>query len=155
MRKTARRCLDTGFKSKGYNLDFEVRLNLNGRFECSIFSDGERVVIITGESVRSKTSGMAKMLYRYRSCKLGDHGYLKRFIEAEILMKNPSRLTGEYGEVFGSLIDKIRSYGKGNADSTDYGGEVNPCPKSRKVSYLSDYRKNMSQEKCQGFCRIH
>ena len=155
MKKTARRCLDTGLKSKGYSLDFEVKLAINGRFECSLFSDGERVVIIMGESVRSKTSDLTKMLYCYHSFKLGDDESLGKFIRSEILMKNPSLLTGEYGEISGRLIDKIRSYGTGNADSTDYGGEVSPCPKSRKVSYLSDYRKSMSPEKCQEFCHIH
>lgn len=155
MKKTARRCLDTGLKPKGYKLDFEAKLNINGRFECSIFSDGERVVIIMGESVRSKTNGMTTMLYRYHSCKLGDDGYLKKFIESEILMKNPSLLTGDYGEIFGRLIDKIRNYGTGSADLTDYGGEVNPCPKNRKVFYLSSYRKTMSLGKSQRFCHIN
>jgi len=144
MEKPARQCLGIGLKSKGYNLDFEVKLAINGRFECSIFSDGERVVIIMGESVRSKTSGITKMLYRYHSCKVGDDGYLRKLIESEILMKNPSLLTGEYSAIFARLTDKIRNYGAKNADSNDYGGKVNPCPKSRKVSYLSDYRKEMS-----------
>jgi len=155
MRKTAWLGLDTGLKSKGYNLDFEVKLAINGRFECSIFSDGERVAIILGKSVRTKTSGITKMLYRYYSCKFGDDGYLRKFIESEILMKNPSLLTAEYGEIFGRLIDKIRSYGTKSADSTDSGGEVNPRPKSRNVFYLANYRKNMSSGKGQRFCHIN
>ena len=88
MKKTAWLGLDPGLKSKGYNLDFEAKLAVNGRFECSIFSDGERVVILMGESLPSKKSGITKMLYRYHSCKLGDGVYLRKFIESEILIKN-------------------------------------------------------------------
>jgi hypothetical protein len=155
MKKTARRYLDTGLKSKGYNLDFEAKSGINSRFECSIFSDGERVVVIIGESVRSKTGGITKMLYRYHSCKVGDDGDLRKFIESEILMKNPSLLTGEYGEIVCRLIDKIRSYGTRSADSTDYGGEVIRCPKSSYVSYLSDYRETVSSGKGRRFCHTN
>ena len=155
MKKTAWLSLDPVVKSKGYNLDFEAKLAINGRFECSIFSDGERVVIVMGESVRSKKSGITKMLYRYHSCKLGDDGYLGKFIESEILIKNPSLLTGEYGEIVGRLINKIRSYGTSSADSTDSGSEVNPCPKSSKVSYLSDYREPVSSGKGRRFYHIN
>ena len=155
MKKTAMQYLNTDFKSKGYNLDFEAKLAINGRFECSVFSDGARVVVIIGESVRSKTGGITKMLYRYHSCKFGDDGYLRKLIESEILMKNPSLLTGEYGEIVCRLIDKIRSYGTRSADSTDYGDEVNPCPKSSKVSYLSDYREPVSSGKGRRFYHIN
>ena len=154
MKKTAWLGLDTGLKSKGYNLDFEAKLAVNGRFECSIFSDGKRVVIIMGESVRSKTSSITKMLYSYHACRLGDDGYLRKIIESEILVKNPNLLTGEYGEIVGRLINKIRSYGTSSADTTDSGGEFNPCPKSRKVSYLSNYRKTMSSGKGERFYHI-
>jgi len=155
MKKTARRYLNASLKSKGYNLEFEAKSGGNGRFECSIFSDGERIVVIMGESVRSKTGGITKMLYRYHSCKFGDDGDLREFIESEILMKNPSLLTGEYGEIVCRLIDKIRSYGTRNVDSTDYGGEVIRCPKSSKVSYLSDYRKTVSSGKGRRLCHIN
>ena len=155
MKNTASWYLNTGLKSKGYNLDFEAKSGINGRFECSIFSDDERVVVIMGESVRSKTGGVAKMLYRYHSCKFGDDGDLKKFIESEILMKNPSLLTGEYGEIVCRLIDKIRSYGTRSVDSTDYGSEVNLCPKSSKVSYLSDYRETVSSGKGRRFYHIN
>jgi len=155
MKKTARRHSNAGLKSKGYNLDFEAKSGINGSFECSIFSDGERVVVIIGESVRSKTGGITKMLYSYHSCKFGDDGFLRKFIESEILMKNPSLVTGEYGEIVCRLIDKIRSYGTRSVDSTDYGGEVNRCPKSSKVSYLSDYRKTVSSGKGRRFCHIN
>jgi len=113
------------------------------------------ISVILGESVRSKTGGITKMLYRYHSCKFGDDGDLREFIESEILMKNPSLLTGEYGEIVCRLIDKIRSYGTRNVDSTDYGGEVIRCPKSSKVSYLSDYRKTVSSGKGRRFCHIN
>jgi hypothetical protein len=72
---------------------------------------------------------------------VGDDRYLTQLIDFEILKKNPSLLTGEYAEIFYRLADKLRDYGTRHAGSNDCGGEMSPRPKSRTVSYLSDYRK--------------
>jgi hypothetical protein len=63
-------------------------------------------------------------------------------------MNNTFLLAAEYSEVFSRLIDKIRSYGARNAASIDHHRKANPCPKSRKVFYLSDYRKSMFSKNC-------
>ena len=151
MRKTARWSSDTGFRTKGYCLDFEARLNINGGVEYRIFSDGERIVVIRGESVRSKRNGVSGMLYEYHSCKLGDSGHLEKIIKSEILRRNSHLLAGEYGEVFSKLVDKIRSYGAKSTASTEDGSKANPRPKTRKVSYLSNYKKIQPLKNCQRF----
>lgn len=144
MGKTAGWYLGPGFKTKGYNLDFEAMLNINGGVEYRIFSDGENVVIIMGESARARTGNGSGVLYHYHCCKIGDNGYLEKVINSEILIKKPYLLADEYREVFSSLIDKIRSYGARDTASSDYHSNANPCPKNRKIFYLSDYRESMS-----------
>ena len=104
-------------KLKGFKLDFEAKSDVSGGFECDIFSDGNHLVIITGESVPSKTSGSnANMAYKHYYCQLGDDDYLKGFLKSGLLMKFPSALIEEYGGLFIRLINKIKSYGTKNTE---------------------------------------
>ena len=151
MAKTADRYLNAGFRTKGYHLDFEAMLNINGGVEYRIFSDGESVVILKGEFALAKRGDGSGVLYHYHCCKIGDNAYLEKIIKSENLMKNSYLLAGEYREVFSRLTDKIRSYGARNTASTDYHSNANPGPKNRKIVYLSDYKKSMCLRDSQQF----
>ena len=140
-------CLILGLKSKGFNLDFEAKADIDGGFECYMFSNGTYASIITGEIVRSrKGGGKAKMAYKHYYCQLGDDEYLKRFLESEGIMRNPSLLAGEYGGMFTGLINKVMDYGTEDAerlisplendDSIGDGGVGNQCPKDENVYAL-------------------
>ena len=110
-------CLIMGLKSKGFNLEFEAQADIDGGFECYMFSNGTYASIITGGIVRSrKEGGRAKMAYKHYYCQLGDDEYLKRFLESEGIMKNPSLLAGEYGGMFTGLIRKVMDYGTEDAE---------------------------------------
>ena len=157
MEKSSRYTLDMGLRSKGYHLEFKVKSSINGGFECYIFSDGKRVVIIIGKRVHIMGRGdKTRMFYKYHYCQLGDKGYLEKFLESEILLRNPELLTGDYGEMFRRLIDKIRSFGKMVLDSKAYGGTVNNRPTNENVYFLSTYKKIRSSTQCrdQRFCRM-
>ncbi len=140
-------CLAIGLKSKGFNLDFEAKADIDGGFECYMFSNETHVSIITGECLYAKKGGgKAKMVYKHYCCRLGDDEYLKRFLELENIMHNPSLLTGVYGGLFARLINKITSYGTKNAgrlirfakndDSICDVGVVNQCPRGEAVHAL-------------------
>ncbi len=108
-------CFVKNLKSEGFVHEFEAKTDADGGFECNIFSNGEYVVIITGESVRSKTNdGKAEMAYKHYYCRLGNDDYLKRFLEYEVLMRNPGLLTQEYRGLFIRLMNKVESYGTKN-----------------------------------------
>ena len=157
MERSSGNTLDMSLKSSGYHLEFKVKSAINGGFECNIFSDGKRVVIITGKCVHMMgQGGKTKMLYKYHHCQLGDKAYLEKYLESESLMKDPDLMTSEYGEMFRRLIDKIRSYGKIHLESEGYGEVMNACPMSGKVYFLSRYKKFRSSSQCrdQRYCRM-
>ena len=157
MERSSGHTLDMSLKSRGYHLEFKVKSVINGGFECYIFSDGKRVVIITGKCVHLvRQSVKTKMLYRYHHCQLGDMAYLEKYIESESFMKNPDLMTSEYGEMFRRLIDKIRSYGKIHLGSEGYGKTKKDCPMTGKVYFLSKYKRFRSSSQCRDlrYCRM-
>jgi len=144
--------LNRSLESEGFSLDFVTKTYLDGVFECKIFSDGTNVVILTGESIHSEQEGRdIKMAYRHYCCQIGNDEYLKRFLEYEVVMRNPGLLKGDYKGLFDRLINKIRSYGTKDIDLSIRTLEVdslsNYCkePKNRhkndNVYDLSNYRK--------------
>jgi len=157
MKKSSRYTLDMGLRSKGYHLEFKVKSSINGGFECNIFSDGTRVVIIMGKRVHIMgQGGKTKMFYKYHCCQLGDKEYLEKFLESETIMRSPEQMSDEYGEMFRRLIDKIRSYGKMDLDSEGYGKTMNSRPMTGKVYFLSKYKKfrSSAQFREQQFCQM-
>ncbi len=139
MNEVVKDCLVSGLKSKGFILDFEVRADIDGGFECYIFSDSRNVVVIMGESVRSTRRGSkVKMAYKHYYCQIGDSEYLDGILDSEDLAGNPFLQTGLYGIMFKTLINRIKSYGTKNAgsfirplrnyDATGKSGESDPYP---------------------------
>jgi hypothetical protein len=104
--------LANGLDLRDFNLDFEAKADLDGGFECNIFSNDNHVVIVTGKGEDSKTDDNNKrMKYRHYSCQIGDDRYLKSVLESADIIKDQGLLTGEYGSMFISLISKVNSYG--------------------------------------------
>ncbi len=139
-------------ESKGFRLDFVVKKDLDGVFECKIFSDGTNLVIITGESTHSMNEGSEiQMAYRYYCCQIGNNEYLKRFLEYEIVMRNPSLLKKDCKGLSHRLITKIKSYGTKDIDlsvqafedgsSTNNDTVVKEHRNRKNVYHLSNYRK--------------
>ena len=144
MKSVVKDCLFAGLKSEGFSLDFEAKADIDGGFECYIFSNEAHVALITAASVHSKNGGdKAEMVYKHYCCQLGDDEFLTRFLELEGIMGYPNLLTGEYGELFSRLVDKVKSYGTRNADllimpSKNDGfagdiGVVSPCTRGEVV----------------------
>jgi|GEM_PF-6392088 hypothetical protein len=106
------KCLAKGLDLRDFNLDFEAKADLDGGFECNIFSNDKHVVIVTGKGDGSKTGDNKKsMQYSHCSCKIGDDRHLTSFLESADIIKDRGLLTGEYGSMFLSLISKVTSYG--------------------------------------------
>ena len=116
MKSIAKDCLFADLKSEGFNLDFEAKADIGGGFECYIFSNEVNVALITAQSIHSRNGGdKTKMVYKHYCCQLGDDEFLEKFLELEGIIKNPNLMTGEYGGLFSSLVDKVKSYGTRNA----------------------------------------
>lgn len=152
MENEGKKITNRSLESKGLSLDFVAKTDLDGVFECKLFSDGTNVVILTGESTHSKKEGgKIKMAYRHYCCQIGNDEYLKRFLEYEIIMRNPGLLRGDYKGLLDRLIQKIKSFGTKDLDlsiraleddsSTNYDNVLKKRQKSENVYYLSNYRK--------------
>ena len=112
MRVAEIQCLANGLDLRDFNLDFEAKADLDGGFECNIFSNDKHVVIVTGKGEDSKTGDNKKsMRYSHCSCQIGDDRHLTGFLESADIIKDRRLLTGEYGSMFLSLISKVTSYG--------------------------------------------
>jgi len=132
-------------KSEGFSLDFEAKADIGGGFECYIFSNEANVALITAERVHSRNGGdKTTMVYKHYCCQLGDDEFLEKFLELEGIMEQPKLLTGEYGELFSRLVDKVKSYGTRKAEllimpSKNDGfacdiGMVSPCTRNEAVN---------------------
>ena len=139
-------------ESKGFRLDFVAKTDLDGVFEYKVFSDGTNIVILIGESTHSMKKGSKiKMAYRHYCCQIGNDEYLKRFLEYEIVMRNPSLLKKDCKGLFDRLINKIKSYGTNDFDLSvqafEGGSSIHNDPvvknrrKNENVYDLSNYRK--------------
>ncbi len=168
MENTDDNILNRDLESKGFSLNFVAKTDLDGVFECKIFSDGTDVVILTGESTHSmKEGGTIKMAYRHYCCRIGNDEYLKRFLEYEIVMRNPSLLKNECKGLLDRLINKIKSYGTDDMDLSiqvvEDGNSINNDTvlkkhrKNENVYYLSNYRKPKSagQNQSQEFSKMN
>ena len=144
MKSAVKDCLFAGLKSEGFNLDFEAKADIDGGFECYIFSNEVHVTLITAESVHSKNEeNKTAMVYKHYFCQLGDDEFLTRFLELEGIMEYPNLMTGEYDELFSRLVKKVKSYGTRDADllimpSKNDGftgdiGVVSPCTQGQAV----------------------
>lgn len=130
-------CMVIGLKSKGFSLDFEAKSDIESGFECTILSDGNHIVIISGKNIFSETKGnKTKMIYTHYYCRLGDDQYLTKFLESEVFARHSILLTGEYGGLFIKLIDRVMSYGTKNVELL-----VRPL----KNNHLLDKRKKINQ----------
>ena len=110
-------CLFTGLKSKGFRLDFEAKADMAEGFACYIFSNKDHVAIITSEHACSKRRCAGpKTVYRHYCCRIGDDEYLRNFLESEDIIGNLPLLNGEFGILFMTLINKVKSYGTKNAE---------------------------------------
>lgn len=117
MKSAVKDCLFADLKSEGFSLDFEAKADIGGGFECYIFSNEANVALITAESVHSRNGGdKTKMAYKHYCCQLGDDEFLEKFLELEGIIEHPNLMSGEYGELFSRLVDKVKSYGTRNAD---------------------------------------
>ncbi len=109
-------CLMIGLKSKGFNLDFEAKANINGGFECYIFTEGNHVAIVTGRRMRSKSKGVGpQMAYKTYFCPLGDDEYLRHVLESENIGKDSRMMNGIHRGLFKSLHEKVKSYGSSHS----------------------------------------
>lgn len=155
MDEAIKECLVTGLKSKGFRLDFEAKSDIDNGFECDMFSDGKHLVIITGKGIHSeKSDEKEKMYYRQYYCQIGNDQHLKKFLDTEALIKNPSLFTGDYSELLTRLINKVKAYGTKKIEllsrslnrHTSLGSDVvvNQTPKVQNVIDLSKYRKSRS-----------
>jgi len=117
MKSAVKDCLFADLKSEGFSLDFEAKADIDGGFECYIFSNKANVALITAESVHSRNGGdKTTMVYKHYCCQLGDDEFLTRFLELEGIMEQPKLLTGEYDELFSRLVKKVKSYGTRDAE---------------------------------------
>ncbi len=152
METTDYNLLNRDLESKGFSLDFVAKTDLDGVFEYKVFSDGTNVVILTGEGTHSmKDGGKIKMAYRHYCCQIGNDEYLKRFLEYEIVMRNPSLLKNDCKGLFDRFINKIKSYGTKDINLSIQAFEdgspikndtvVKKRRKNKNVYDLSNYRK--------------
>ncbi|SPD74466.1 hypothetical protein PITCH_A230152 [uncultured Desulfobacterium sp.] len=122
MNAAEKQILENGLDLSSFNLDFRAKADLEGGFECNIFSTDKDLLIVTGKNVCPKTGTLNKrMKYRHFACRIGEESNLADFLDSEGITKEPEVINGEYGGLFTGIISKLDSYG-----TTDAGNPSSP-----------------------------